>query len=150
MDPASDVSREGEKVEFKEVLELNGAVELWLQGLLDCTCLTLKSRLGEAVASAYDMNQPPKWIVANFAQIGLTAVCIQWNKEVNTAFKQLEEGIENAMRGYNAKHNHQLEDLIELIRSDKLNSLNSRKVTVVCQTDAHDRENVHRLNINHE
>jgi dynein heavy chain len=96
------------------------------------------------------MSQRPKWIVANVAQIGLTAVCIQWNKEVNTAFKQLEEGIEMAMRDYNLKQNHQLEDLIELIRSGELSSLNRRKVTVICQTDAHNRDVVYRLNHNHE
>jgi hypothetical protein len=144
------MSREGEKVKFESDLELSGAVESWLQKLLDTACITLKGCLGEAVASTYDMAQRPKWIVANFAQIGFTAVCIQWNKEVNTAFKQLEEGIEMAMRDYNLTQNHQLEDLIELIRSGELSSLNHRKVTVICQTDDHNCNVVYRLNHNHE
>jgi hypothetical protein len=39
------------------------------------------------------------------AQVGLTAIYIQWNKEVNTAFKQLEEDLNNAMKEYNHKQN---------------------------------------------
>ena len=144
------ISREGEVVDFDEEIELSGAVEHWLQKLLDTAKTTLKHKLGDAISSAYDTNQRPKWIVNNFAQIGLTAVCIQWNKEVNTAFKQLEEGIENAMRDYNMKQNQQLGGLIELIRSGNLNPLNRRKVTVICQTDAHNRDVVFRLNHNHE
>ncbi|OHS95209.1 Dynein heavy chain family protein [Tritrichomonas foetus] len=144
------ISREGEKVDFDEEIELKGAVEHWLQLLLDTAKETLKHKLADAISSAYDTNQRPKWIVNNFAQIGLTAVCIQWNKEVNTAFKQLEEGIENAMRDYNIKQNQQLGGLIELIRSGNLSPLNRKKVTVICQTDAHNRDVVFRLNHNHE
>ena len=144
------ISRENEIVEFDEEIELKGAVENWLQKLLDTACETLKHRLNDAISSSYDTNQRPKWIVKNYAQIGLTAVCIQWNKEVNAAFKQLEEGIENAMRDYNIKQNQQLGGLIELIRSGKLSSLDRKKVTVICQTDAHNRDVVFRLNHNHE
>ena len=144
------ISREGEVVEFEEPLELTGPVEIWLQKLLDMSKLTLRDRLSEAAVAAYDSSQRPKWLVGQVAQIGLTAVCIQWNKEVNTAFKQLEEGIENAMKDYNAKQNHQLEDLIELIREGNLDSLNRKKITVICQTDAHNRDVVWRLNHNHE
>jgi hypothetical protein len=46
----------------------------------------------------------------------LISINIQWNKEVHTAFKQLEEGIDNALQDYNAKQNHQLEDFIMLTR----------------------------------
>ncbi|KAK8861127.1 hypothetical protein M9Y10_012822 [Tritrichomonas musculus] len=144
------MSRENEVVEFEEPLELSGPVEIWLQKLLDTAKVTLRGKLSEAAAAAYDTSQRPKWLVSQVAQVGLTAVCIQWNKEVNTAFKQLEEGIENAMKDYNQKQNKQLEDLIELIRSGELNSLNRKKITVICQTDAHNRDVVWRLNHNHE
>jgi len=143
-------SREKEVVPFDSPLVLEGAVEIWLQTLLDVAKSTLKERLSEAVVSAYDTAQRPDWIVGNIGQIGLTATNIQWNKEVNTAFKQLEEGIESAMKDYNAKQSKQLEDLIERIRSGTLDSLNRRKLTVVCQNDAHNRDVVHRLNVNHE
>jgi len=144
------ISREGEVVDFDEELSLDGPVEVWLQKLLDTAKLTLKERLAEAASSAYDTAQRPQWIIANIAQIGLSAVSIQWNKEVNTAFKQLEEGLESAMKDYNAKQNKQLEDLINLIRDGNLNSLNRKKVNVVCQNDAHNRDVVWRLVHNHE
>jgi dynein heavy chain len=143
-------SRENEVVDFEEELELEGAVEFWLQKLLDTAMVTLRGKLADAVASAYDQSQRPTWLTGIVAQVGLTAVCIQWNKEVNTAFKQLEEGIENAMKDYNQKQNHQLDDLIGMIRKGELSSLNRKKITVVCQTDAHNRDVVHRLNVNHE
>jgi dynein heavy chain len=114
------ISRENEVVPFDQPLVLEGAVEIWLQTLLDTMKSTLKEGLSEAVASAYDTAQRPDWILNNIGQIGLTATNIQWNKEVNTAFKQLEEGIENAMKDYNAKQSKQLEDLIERIRSEHL------------------------------
>ena len=144
------MSREGEVVEFDEEINLDGAVEVWLQRLLDVSRSTLKERLAEAASSAYDTAQRPQWIIANIAQIGLSAVSIQWNKEVNTAFKQLEEGLESAMKDYNAKQNKQLEDLINLIRDGNLNSLNRKKINVVCQNDAHNRDVVWRLVHNHE
>jgi dynein heavy chain len=143
-------SREKEIVSFDEPLVLEGAVELWLQQLLDCSIDTLRKRLSEAVVSAYDTAQRPRWLLDNIGQVGLTAINIQWNKEVHTAFNQLEEGIENAMKDYNAKQNHQLEGLIELIRDGGLDPLNRRKITVVCQQDAHNRDVVFRLNANHE
>ena len=144
------MSRENELVEFEEELTLEGPVEIWLQTLLDTAKKTLRGRLSEAAAAAYDTSQRPKWLVNQVAQVGLTAVCIQWNKEVNAAFKQLEEGIESAMKDYNTKQNHQLVDLIDIIRSGTLDSLNRKKITVICQTDAHNRDVVWRLNHNHE
>jgi dynein heavy chain len=112
--------------------------------------VTLRGKLAEAVASAYDQSQRPVWLTGIVAQVGLTAVCIQWNKEVHTAFKQLEDGIENAMKDYNQKQNHQLDDMIGIIRKVELSSLNRKKITVVCQTDVHNRDVVHRLNVNHQ
>ncbi|KAH0788142.1 Dynein heavy chain family protein [Histomonas meleagridis] len=144
------ISSEGEVVNFEEELELNGQVEVWIQKLLDTSKHTLRNKLAEAISSAYETSQRPKWIIENIAQVGLTAVSIQWNKEVNTAFKQLEEGIENAMKDYNVKQNHQLEDLIEMIRGENLSPLNRQKVTVICQNDAHNRDVVSRLVHNHE
>lgn len=144
------ISREGEVVDFDNELVLDGPVEIWLQKLLDTGIVTLRERLSEAAAAAYDTSQRPNWIASNIAQIGLAAICIQWNKEVNAAFKQLEEGMETAMKDYNAKQNKQLEDLINLIRDGGLSSLNRKKVTVICQTDAHNRDVVWRLVHNHE
>jgi dynein heavy chain len=143
-------SRENEVVDFESEVELEGAVEFWLQKLLDNAIVTLRGKLADAVASAYDQSQRPMWLTGIVAQIGLTAACIQWNKEVNTAFKQLEEGIENAMKDYNQKQNHQLEDLIGIIRSGSLSSLNRKEITVKCHTDAHNHDVMHRLNANHE
>jgi dynein heavy chain len=70
-------SRENEMVEFEQDCELDGAVEFWLQKLLDTAIVTLRGKLADAVASAYDQSQGPKWLTGIVAQIGLTAVCIQ-------------------------------------------------------------------------
>jgi hypothetical protein len=74
-----------------------------------------RGELADAVGSAYDQSRRPKWLCSIIAQVGLTAVDFQWNKEVNTAFKQLEEGIKNAVKDYNHKQNQQLEYLINII-----------------------------------
>lgn len=58
--------------------------------------------------------------------------------------------METAMHDYNNKQNKQLEDFIELIISGELNKLNRQKVTVICQIDAHNRDDVTRLVQNHE
>jgi hypothetical protein len=65
----------------------------------------LCGELADAIGSAYDQSGCPKWLCGIITQVGLTAVYFQWNKEVNTAFKQLEEGIKNAMKDYNHKQN---------------------------------------------
>jgi hypothetical protein len=73
---------------------------------------------------AFDTAQCPRRFLDNIGQIGLTAINIQWNKEIQTAFKQLEEGNDNAIKYSNATQNHRLEDLILLIHDGHLDSLN--------------------------
>ena len=144
------ISKEGEKVDFLEDVVLSGPVEVWLQKLLDSARATLKEKLADAASAVYDKDSRPQWLVDRVAQIGLTSINIQWNKEVNAAFKQLEEGMETAMKDYNNKQNAQLGDLINMIRGGSLSKLNRQKITVVCQNDAHNRDVVKRLVAGHE
>jgi hypothetical protein len=109
------VSCENEQVDFKGDIVLEWTVEFWLQKLLDTAIRALHGELADAVGSAYDQSGRPKWLCGIIAQFGLTAVCIQWKKEVDTAFKRLEEGSKNAVKDYNHKQNQQLENLISII-----------------------------------
>ncbi|KAJ1334726.1 hypothetical protein BSLG_007881 [Batrachochytrium salamandrivorans] len=84
-------SREDEYVPFVQKCECTGAVEMWLNRLVDCMRSTLKQLLGEAVAS-YEEKPREQWVFDHPAQITLAGTQIWWTTEVNAAFSRLEEG----------------------------------------------------------
>jgi hypothetical protein len=76
------------------------------------------------VDSAFDTAQYTRRFIDIIGQIGHTTINIQKNKEIQTASKQLEEGIDNAINYCNATQNHQLEDSILFNHDVHLDPLN--------------------------
>lgn len=136
-------SREDEYVPFQEVCNCTGAVEVWLNRLVDTMRATLRFRMGEAVIG-YEEKPREQWIFDHPAQITLAGTQIWWTTEVNSAFVRLEEGYENAMKDYFKKLVSQLTALIGLIQGD-LNRNDRQMVMTICTLDVHSRDMVGKL-----
>lgn len=65
-------------------------------------CMSGRKYLANAV-SAYEEKPREQWLFDYSAQTTLCATQIWWTNEVNSAFSQLEEGYENALKEYNKK-----------------------------------------------
>eukprot|EP00792_Barthelona_sp_PAP020_P009043 TRINITY_DN3265_c0_g6_i1.p1 TRINITY_DN3265_c0_g6~~TRINITY_DN3265_c0_g6_i1.p1 ORF type:complete len:3839 (+),score=1299.73 TRINITY_DN3265_c0_g6_i1:669-11519(+) len=136
-------SKEGEYVEFTKHFEVKGAVENYLNDLIDMMRLTLKNILAEAV-NTYDSDRRLQWIKEYPAQIVLVASQIWWTTEVNYSFEKLLEGKETALIDYNKQQKQQILDLIGFIRG-KLTKLERKLVMTLCMLDVHARDVVANL-----
>jgi dynein heavy chain, axonemal len=136
-------SREDEYVAFTTPCECIGAVETWLNRLVDTMRSTLRHLLGEAVA-AYEEKPREQWIFDHPAQITLAGTSIWWTTEVNVAFGRLEEGYENSLKDYYKKQINQLTALIGLIQGT-MSSGNRQMIMTVCTLDVHARDMVAKL-----
>jgi len=105
-------AKDGENVEFPNPCDLSGAVEIWLNRLLDMQCNTILHWLTEAV-QAYEEKSREQWVLEFPGQIALTGSQIWWTTEVNMAFAKLEEGFENALKDYYKKQVSQLNNILE-------------------------------------
>ncbi|KAJ3051836.1 hypothetical protein HK097_007152 [Rhizophlyctis rosea] len=136
-------SQQDEYVEFVTPCDCTGAVEVWLNRLVDTMRKTLKHLLGEAVAS-YEEKPREQWIFDHPAQITLAGTQIWWTTEVNVAFGRLEEGYENSLKDYYKKQVNQLTALISLIQGE-LTKGDRQMIMTVCTLDVHARDMVAKL-----
>jgi dynein heavy chain len=136
-------AKDGENVEFPNPCDLSGAVEIWLNRLLDMQCNTILHWLTEAV-QAYEEKSREQWVLEFPGQIALTGSQIWWTTEVNMAFAKLEEGFENALKDYYKKQVSQLNNLITLLLGD-LTSGDRQKIMTICTIDVHARDVVTKM-----
>ena len=136
-------SKEDEYVAFSEPCDCVGAVETWLNRLVDTMRKTLRSLLSEAVVT-YEEKPREQWIFDYAAQIALAGTQIWWTTEVNVAFGRLEEGYENALKDYYKKQCSQLTTLITLIQG-QLSKNDRQMIMTICTLDVHARDVVNRM-----
>ncbi|KAI8900476.1 dynein heavy chain and region D6 of dynein motor-domain-containing protein [Globomyces pollinis-pini] len=136
-------SLQDEYVEFKVPCNCTGAVENWLNRLISSMRDTLRSLLGESVAS-YEEKPREQWIFDFPAQIVLAGSQIWWTTEVNGAFSRLEEGYENSLKDYYKKQVNQLTALISLIQGN-LKRGDRQMIMSLCTLDVHARDMVTKL-----
>jgi dynein heavy chain len=136
-------SLQDEYVEFSEPCDCRGAVENWLNQLIKSMRDTLRSKLGESVAT-YEEKPREQWIFDFPAQIVLAGSQIWWTTEVNAAFSRLEEGYENSLKDYYKKQVNQLTALIQLIQGD-LKKGDRQMIMSLCTLDVHARDMVAKL-----
>lgn len=136
-------SKEDEYVPFGTPCECTGAVEFWLNRLIDTMRKTLRELLGESVVT-YEEKPRDQWIFDYPAQVTLAGTQVWWATEVNAAFGRLEEGYENALKDYYKKQCAQLTNLITLIQGE-LTKGNRQMIMTVCTLDVHARDIVARL-----
>ncbi|GAB0094138.1 hypothetical protein DMENIID0001_093740 [Sergentomyia squamirostris] len=137
------LSREDEYVEFKEGFVCLGAVEVWLNRLIDEMRQTLRHVLAKAVA-AYVEKSRCEWIGDWPAQSTLCATQIWWSTEVERAFRWMEQGQENAMKKYQKRQIEELSELINMLIGE-LTVSERQKIMTISTISVHSRDVVGRL-----
>uniref|UniRef100_A0A1B0DMV2 Dynein heavy chain linker domain-containing protein n=1 Tax=Phlebotomus papatasi TaxID=29031 RepID=A0A1B0DMV2_PHLPP len=136
-------SKEDEYVTFQKSFKCPEAVEVWLNYLITEMRMTLRHVLGQAVAG-YSEKERHEWILDWPAQLALCATQIWWATEVERAFRQMEEGNENAMKNYQKRQKEQLSELINMLIGE-LTVAERQKIMTICTIDVHSRDVVAKL-----
>ena len=136
-------SGEAEYVEFSEDCVCDGAVETWLQNVVDSMRMALIEEFRAAVPM-YDEKPRRSWLFDNSVQNTIVVSRMFYTQEVNEAFDELEEGNEEALKLVWDKQVLQLKDLIDIINGE-LTKNERKKLITLCTIDVHARDVVQRL-----
>ncbi|KAI8120795.1 ciliary, Dynein beta chain [Lucilia cuprina] len=136
-------AKDGEYVEFNEVTNMRGPVEVWLNRIQAAMRASLRFYVSEAVV-AYEEKQREQWLFDYPAQVSLCGSQIWWSTEVNIAFSRLEEGYDNAIKDYYKKQISQLSLLITLLLGE-LTKGDRQKIMTICTIDVHSRDVVAKM-----
>eukprot|EP01084_Bolivina_argentea_P009096 17033_1 len=137
----------GEYVEFYKPFTCQGAVEDWLNGLVEVMRQTLREILAKAKFSAdqWELEKPRhEWLYDYCAQVALTASQIIWTEETDSQFEGLEDGNETAMKDFAKVCVERLHEQIKLVRTP-LNKRDRTKIMTLITVDVHNRDVVQML-----
>jgi len=137
----------GEMIDLVRPQPCTGAVEDWLNKLVDVQRDTMRNVLDLAKASSenWSVEEPrDKWLFNYPAQMALTASQILWCEEVEYNFLALEDGNETALKDYYRVLNQRLKALIILVMG-KLNKRDRTKIMTLITVDVHNRDIVDML-----
>ena len=88
---------EGEYVAFAGECSCDGPVEVWLQNVVDAMRAALSAEF-KAALPAYEERPRTKWLLENSVQNTVVVSRAFFTREINTAFAELEEGNEHALK----------------------------------------------------
>ena len=137
------VSDEGETYDFETLQKPEGAVEDWMNRVDDEMKRTLHIITKKAVFH-YAKEDRKKWILEQLGMVTLSGTQIWWTFSVEDVFRRVKEGDKHAMKNELAKQSDDLNDLIELVRSDITEEVR-KKVNTLIITDVHARDIVDRF-----
>jgi dynein heavy chain len=138
------ISKEGERVQFSNIFECNGAVENYLCDLERMMQNTLKDILeaSKLTADQWELDQDKprhKWLEDYCAQISLLATQVVWTEETGRAFEEMEGGSETAMKDYAGVINARIKHLIDRVRESLNGDLRAKIITIIT-IDVHERD----------
>ena len=136
------IAKDKEYVAFPYIFEMKGAVENWLNELVRCMQLTLKTVLSVSLseAAAWEVVKTrEEWIFSVPGQIALVTSQIMWTEEVEDALEELESGSDDSLKKYNDLCGARLEGLIRLVQGE-LTKGDRIKIIAVITIDVHNRD----------
>lgn len=134
-------SSEGEHMQFKNQVKLDGRVEDWLNLVLVEMRLTNRHITKKAVfdyGQSKDMARPD-WIMMYQGMVCLAANQIWWTAEVEEVFQKVARGNKRAMKEYLEVQNRQIDDLVKKVR-EKLTPNDRLKFKTIATIDVHARD----------
>ena len=142
-------SKDGDEcVPIKDQFHCKGAAEDWLNDLVKKMKETLRFIMSKAKFSVeqWDLENPrTKWLYNYPAQVALTASQIIWTEEVESQFKAVADGNEQAMKEYAKLLHDRLNDLIGLVLDLNMTHEDRVKVITLITVDVHNRDVVNYL-----
>lgn len=139
------ISAEGEEVEFDKKVDVNegdkkGNVEKWMLEIEAVMKRSLKNICKDSLA-AYLKDIRTSWVRQWPGQIILAVNSVHWTTEVEQAIKEFgKDGLES----YKDKLNKQIEDIVQLVRTD-LNVQERITLKALVVIDVHARDVVQEL-----
>eukprot|EP01022_Parablepharisma_sp_SALTPOND_P010884 TRINITY_DN144_c0_g3_i1.p1 TRINITY_DN144_c0_g3~~TRINITY_DN144_c0_g3_i1.p1 ORF type:complete len:4665 (-),score=723.90 TRINITY_DN144_c0_g3_i1:29991-43985(-) len=151
---AMESRHDPEVVDFHELFDCTGAVELWLKRLEEHMQKTVKSILRVAKPKADTWETSPDytredWIREFPSQIALLGSQIIWTEEVRNAIRNYSEsGSESALKECLETVKTRIGKLIERVRELSLTRNFRSKIMIVITNDVHGRDIIEKLIVN--
>eukprot|EP00232_Nephroselmis_pyriformis_P019075 CAMPEP_0182900652 /NCGR_PEP_ID=MMETSP0034_2-20130328/28990_1 /TAXON_ID=156128 /ORGANISM="Nephroselmis pyriformis, Strain CCMP717" /LENGTH=4527 /DNA_ID=CAMNT_0025034901 /DNA_START=131 /DNA_END=13711 /DNA_ORIENTATION=+ len=136
-------SGEKEYVKFDGECSCDGAVEAWLQNVVDYMRAALRYEYKIAIP-LYDEKPRTQWLFLHSVQNTVMVSRVFFTQEMNESFEALEEGNDDALKEFYKKQVDHLSGLIELINGE-LSKNDRKKIVTLCTIDVHARDVVQRL-----
>ncbi|KAJ3097104.1 Dynein heavy chain 10, axonemal [Phlyctochytrium planicorne] len=136
-------SSEGEVLDFRRVVPVEGRVEEWMSAVEAEMKRTNRAIHKEAVFYYASMDRI-KWIYAYQGMVALAGSQVWWTFEVEDVFRKIKSGNKLAMKKYSKTLGDQLESLVIEVRSD-LSSNDRKKINSQIIIDVHARDIVDKF-----
>jgi dynein heavy chain len=142
------LSKDGETVEWKDDMHIEGAVENYLVALEAMFRIQLREELelGRTTADNWEVDTTPGaptsrayWLEAFCAQLALVAAQIVWTEETAHAFEEIESGSESAMKEYKKVNDERVDNLIKRVQTPLDRGTRGKIITLIT-IDVHGRD----------
>ncbi|KAM7359342.1 dynein heavy chain at 89D isoform 2-T2 [Cochliomyia hominivorax] len=136
------ISSEGEVLDFRNNVRVQGRVENWMNDVLDEMRHSNRYLTKKAIydyGTDLQINRPD-WLMNYQSMVGLAASQVWWTAEVEEAFHEVKSfGNLRAMKDFLEKQNYQMDELVLKVRSD-LSSNDRKKFKTIATIDVHARD----------
>ena len=142
------ISDEGESYDFREIIKPEGAVETWMNLVNDEMKKTLKTITKEGIFY-YGKMESKKWIKKYLGMVILCGSKIWWTWRVEDVFRKVKEGDKYAMKKESQKQTSQLNELVDMVRSNleliDNKGIIRKKINTLIIIEVHQRDIVDRF-----
>ncbi|KAM6931388.1 dynein axonemal heavy chain 10 [Xenentodon cancila] len=133
------VSAEGEVMELRKPVPVEGRVEEWMMGVLLEMRRTNRLITKEAIFYYCKDRSRVDWMMLYQGMMVLAANQVWWTWEVEDVFKNVKKGAKHALRSYAETMHRQIDELVTRIIQPMKNN-DRRKINTVLIIDVHARD----------
>ncbi|XP_037633762.1 dynein heavy chain 10, axonemal [Sebastes umbrosus] len=144
---AAMVSAEGEVMELRKPVPVEGRVEEWMTGVLLEMRRTNRVITKEAIFYYCKDSSRVDWMLLYQGMMVLAANQVWWTWEVEDVFKNVKKGEKHALKKYAEKMHQQIDQLVKRI-TQPMNRNDRRKINTVLIIDVHARDIVDNFVLN--
>ncbi|CAJ1068269.1 LOW QUALITY PROTEIN: dynein heavy chain 10%2C axonemal [Xyrichtys novacula] len=141
------VSAEGEVMELKKPIPVEGRVEEWMTGVLHEMRRTNRLITKEAIFRYCEDRSRVDWMLLYQGMVVLAANQVWWTWEVEDVFKNVKKGDKHALKNYAKKMHQQIDELVTRI-TQPLKKNDRKKINTVLIIDVHARDIVDSFVLN--
>ncbi|XP_069379878.1 dynein axonemal heavy chain 10 isoform X1 [Paralichthys olivaceus] len=141
------VSAEGEVMELRKPVPVEGRVEEWMTGVLLEMRRTNRQITKEAIFSYCEDKSRVDWMLQYQGMMVLAANQVWWTWEVEDVFNNVKKGEKRALKSYAKKMHQQIDELVTRI-TQPMKKNDRRKINTVLIINVHARDIVDSFVLN--
>ncbi|KAM8866758.1 dynein axonemal heavy chain 10 isoform 2-T2 [Synchiropus picturatus] len=141
------VSAEGEVMELKKTIQVDGRVEEWMTDVLLEMRRTNRLITKEAIFRYCEDRSRVEWMMLYQGMVVLAANQVWWTWEVEDVFKKMQRGEKQALKGFATKMHRQIDELVTRI-TQPMTKNDRKKINTVLIMDVHARDIVDSFVLN--